>query len=146
MSGLLPGLVSFSKHGCPKIHVSSDYVCLFEYVDAHVGGQAVRDLIPGTLNTPATLVFADGHVMPLLCAHCGKGLHVTDADAALEVIAGQSLVALEYDKEDKALVLVFAPDPEHREGGEAVPVHLESARKLVCPREPHQRRAKRRKR
>ncbi len=69
-----------------------------------------------------------------------------DPDAALEVIAVQYLVALEYDAEDKALVLVFSPDPEDREDGEAVPVHVDSARKLVCPREQHQRRAKRRKR
>lgn len=147
MSGLLEDLVFCSEHGCPMIHVRGDYVCLFEYVDTHVGGQAVRDLIPGTLDAPARLVFSDGHVMPLLCAHCGKGLHFTDVDAALEVIAGQSLVALEYDEEDKALVLVFSPDPEDREGGEAVPVHLDSARKLVCPSEQQQRRgAKRRKR
>ena len=77
MPGSLEGLVFCSEHGCPIIHVRGDYVCLFEYVDAHVGGQAVRDLIPGAADVPATLVFADGHVMPLLCAHCGKGLHVT---------------------------------------------------------------------
>lgn len=146
MSGLLDGLVFCAEHGCPMIRVRGDDVCLFEYVDAHVGGQAVRDLIPGTADVPAMLVFADGHVMPLLCAHCGQGLHVTDADAALEVIAGQYLVALEYDEEDKALVLVFSPDPEDREDGEAVPVHLDSARKLVCPREQHRRRSKKRKR
>jgi hypothetical protein len=73
MPGLLDGIAFCAEHGCPMIHASGDYVCVFEYVDAQVGGQAVRDLIPGTPDVPAKLVFADGHVMPLLCAHCGKG-------------------------------------------------------------------------
>ncbi len=95
---------------------------------------------------PAKLVFADGHVMPLLCAHCGKGLHVIDANEALEIIAGQYLVALDYDDEDKALVLVFSPDPDNQEAGEDLPVHLDSAKKLVCPEEQRRRGVRRRKR
>lgn len=145
MSGLLDDLIFCGEHDCPMVRIRGSYVCLFEYVDAHVGGQVVQDLVPGTRDTPATLVFGDGHTLPLLCAHCGQALHIDEPDEALEAIAGQYLVALDYDEDNNALVLVFAPDP-HGGEGETVAVHLDSARRLVCPDEQRRRKARNRRR
>jgi hypothetical protein len=145
MPGLLDGLIFCQEHGCPMIHIRGSYVCLFKYVDAHLGGQMVRDLVPGAQDAPAMLVFGDGHSLPLICAHCGKALHLDEPDAALEVIAGQYLVALEYDEEANALVLLFSPDPDKGEG-EPIAVHLDSARKLVCPDQQRRRKARSRRR
>jgi hypothetical protein len=73
-----------------------------------------------------------------------KGLHTADADEALQIIAGQYLVALGYDEEDNLSVLAFSPDPEDMEGEEFVPVPMDSARQLGCPGEQRQRRIRNR--
>lgn len=118
-------------------------ICLFDFVDQHLGGLAVADLVPdGGADRPGALVFADGHSLPLLCPHCAAAAELDEPDALLQQLAGLTLVAMEYadDEAGRQLLLLFAPDPAldlDDPDSEVVELatHPESARRLSCPRE-----------
>lgn len=136
-------------HGCPIIEIGGGDLCLFDFVEDHLGGLAVTDLAPdGGPDQPGALIFSDGHSLPLLCPHCAHAAWLEDPDHLLTQVAGQYLVALEYEENDEGrhLLLLFAAGPEvdpADENAELVEVatHPESARRLACPVE---RRARRR--
>jgi hypothetical protein len=130
-------------HGCPLIETAGDIACLFDFLDDHLGGLAVMDLVPDTgEDRPGALVFADGHTLPLLCPHCGQAAWLEDPDELLALIAGLYLVGLEYveDADEKQLLLLFSSYPEADLDDEAtelleIATHPESARRLACPAE-----------
>lgn len=130
-----------ATHGCPMMEAGGDIVCLFDFLDDHLGGLAVTDLVPdGGEDQPGALVFADGHSLPLLCPHCARAARLEDPQALLAQVAGQFLVGLEYAEEagERQLFLLFAADPETRLDDENVELleiatHPESARRLACP-------------
>ena len=143
--GLLDGLLRCQEHDCPVIRVGDNYECVIERVDAHLGGKRVKDIVPGKRKTPLTLVFEDGHTLPLLCPHCGGALHAApeDEDQVLEQSAGLYLVGVAYvepSAEPEGIALAFASDPDadledlETELEELV-LHLDSARRLTCPDE-----------
>ena len=144
-SGLLDGLLRCEEHNCPMIQVGENYECVIERVDAHLGGKRVKDIVPGKRKTPLTLVFEDGHTLPLLCPDCGGALHVApeDEDQVLDQSAGLYLVGVAYvepSTEPEGIALAFASDPDaDLEDPEAeleeVALHLDSARRLTCPDE-----------
>ena len=144
-SGLLNGLLRCQEHNCPMIRIEDNYECVIESVDAHLGGKRVKDIIPGKRGSPLTLVFEDGHTLPLLCRDCGGALHVAseDEDQVLEQSSGLYLVGVAYvesGEEHEGLALAFASrpdaDPEDPEPEmEELLLHLDSARRLTCPDE-----------
>lgn len=138
---MLEGLLKCGEHDCPMIRVGDYYHCLFEHVDGLIGGQQIKQVLPGDDDTPLTLVFANRRAMPLYCADCGGPLqaHVDEIEEALAAIAGWYLYSLGYAaptaEEPEYLELVFAPSFD--EAGAAEPpdeqsicVHLQSAREI----------------
>lgn len=131
------------EHDCPTLLVSGVRECLFDFVDEHLGGLAVTDLVPDSGDDrPGALVFSDGHSLPLLCPHCAKAAYLEDPDQLLAQVAGLYLVALDYveDEEGKNLLLLLAAEPDADPEDEAVTIvevstHPESARRLRCPAE-----------
>jgi hypothetical protein len=148
-SRMLGGLVWCDEHNCPLIRIGNSYECLIERVDAHIGGKRVRDIVPSSPKTPLTLVFDDGHTLPLLCPDCGGALHVTaeEEDELLEQIGGLYVIGVGYvepgmEEPDspEMLALAFGTDPnadpdEPDNVVDALYLHLASARRLTCPGE-----------
>lgn len=134
----LDGILQCPEHDCPLIEVDGARVCLVEYVDNHLGRQRVKDFIA----RPATLVFADGHTLPLVCPDCGDALrfNADHEDAALAELAQLYLVAVMYQppapNQVEGLVLGFAQNPDADASAvmDVFYVHLDSARQLTCPR------------
>ena len=133
-----------AEHDCPMFLLDEEYVCVLEYVDEHLGGKQVKDLvvIEGGL---VSILFEDDHELPLLCPHCGDPIGV-DEDELLDEVANLYLVALQYVPSDPAsdeyegVELLFASDPDVET--DHIPddvdtytlrVHRDSARELVCP-------------
>lgn len=151
MSRFVDYTLQCEDHGCPMIELEGDIVCLFDFIDDHLGGNQVTDLVPDSgEDRPGALVFADGHSLPLLCPHCAKAAYLEDPEGLLAQVSGQYLVALEYveDEEGRHLLLLFGADPEADPEDETldlleVSTHPESARRLACPGE---RRARQRRR
>ena len=138
------------EHDCPMIRVGDNYECVVERVDAHLGGKRVKDIVPGKRGTPLTLVFEDGHTLPLLCQDCGGALHAApeDEDQVLDESSGLYLVGIAYvepGEEPEAIALAFSSypdsDPEDPETEmEELVLHLDSARRLTCPDDQRKRR------
>ena len=160
-TGMLDGVVWCTDHVCPMIRVGDNYECVVERMYAHLGGKRVKDIVPSSGKTPLTLVFEDGHTLPLLCPDCGGVLHVApeDEEAVLEQAAGLYLIGVAYLKQGEEepdapemLALAFGLDPEaDPDDADAVEeellLHLDSARRLTCLGEsrvaPHRRTKKR---
>lgn len=137
--GILEGMVHCGEHGCPMIYVDGSYVCLFEHVDALIGGQQVVDIIRSSADgeVPLSLVFEGGRVLPLLCPCCGGPILLDDApdmDRILQEATGWYLQALVYHEvegdQPECLELVLTPDLESDPDteGSGLCVHLDSAR------------------
>jgi hypothetical protein len=141
--GLLDGILFCHDHECPMIRVGDNYECVIERVDGHLGGKRVKDIVPPGTKTPLTLVFEDGHTIPLFCPDCGGALHVApqDEDEVLSEISGCYLVGVAYvqaGEEPEGLALAFARDPEADPDDpdaltDELVLHLDSARQLTCP-------------
>ena len=133
-----------AEHDCPMFLLDDEYVCVLEYVDEHLGGKQVKDLvvIEGGL---VSILFEDDHELPLLCPHCGDPIGV-DENEFLDEVSDLYLVALQYVPADPAadeyegVELLFASDPDVEI--DDIPddvdtytllVHRDSARELVCP-------------
>lgn len=139
-------------HGCPLIEAGGETQCLFDFVDDHLGGRSVVDLVPDSgEGHPGALVFDDGHTLPLLCPHCAEAAWLEDPETLLAQVAGRYLVGLEYAEgpDGKELLLLMAPEPEVDLDDEdleliEVATHPESVRRLTCPAERRARYRQRR--
>ncbi|HEY4690480.1 MAG TPA: hypothetical protein VIK33_14280 [Anaerolineae bacterium] len=133
-----------AEHDCPMLRIDDEYVCILEYVDEHLGGKQVRDLVV-VEDGLITLLFDDDHELPLLCPHCGDPIDV-DEDELLNEIAGLYLVALQYVPADagtenyESVEFLFASDPDadiddipDNVDVQSLLLHPDSARELVCP-------------
>jgi len=117
-----------------------DWACIGEFLFAHLYNTTVTDLISEPV---LTLVFQNGHTMPLLCPDCGQSLHVHDEDLLLNTLNGLSIVDMGHDPDTNAVILDFGKFPddidaeaafmEHVEPLESLEVHLSSIRGITCP-------------
>jgi hypothetical protein len=136
------------EHDCPLIEVDGSNYCVVEYLDAHLGGSQVVDIVPGEEvsrhRSPTSLVFADGHTLPILCPDCGEPHAMEeDADQFLETMAGLYLIGFGYlpieEDEPEGVELVFAANPDldpndaDDDNSETFFVHLHSVQQLTCP-------------
>ena len=141
---MLKRLLSCETHGCPMIVARGRYVCAFEYVLEHLEGRQVKsarlDVGAGNKRT-TSLVFLDGHTVPLLCPRRGDYM---DVEAASQV-CGLYLAGLAYlpraAGHPEALEFLFHPEPNAApkvpdKALRSVMLHLDSARKLWCPSAP----------
>lgn len=151
------------EHNCPLVRVGDEYKCSLERVDAHLIGKRIQDIIPTSDKSPLTLVFHDGHTLPLLCPDCGGAYHTQtdeEEDKMLDELAGLYVIGVAYAEpgavdtdspEMMALALGRTPDAHPADPDtivEEIYVHLESVRRLTCPGErrpqPRRRTSKRR--
>lgn len=129
----MEGLIFCSHDGLPMILIEDELVCVGEYLYAHLANAPVNDLLTDPV---LTLIFQNGHTLPLLCPDCGESLHVTDQSALLDSLNGLTIVALEWDDENFELIVEFGePGSEETEGEpiETLFLHLNSVRGLTCP-------------
>jgi hypothetical protein len=130
----MEGLVFCSHDDLPMILMDGEFVCVGEYLYAHLENTAVTDLLTDPV---LTLVFQNGHTLPLLCPDCGDSLHINDQSALLDSINGLIIIALEWDEENDELILEFGyPEDDEEEEAETVEslaIHLNSVRGLTCP-------------
>jgi hypothetical protein len=118
----------------PVVKVNGSHVCVAEYLFDHLDNSPVTDLITEPV---LTLIFQNGHTMPLFCPDCGESLHIDNEDELLNSLNGLGIVDLGWDDDIEALVLEFGyPYSEEEEEIvpiEALEVHLDSVRQLTCP-------------
>jgi hypothetical protein len=129
----MEGFVFCSHDGSPMIAFDGEFVCISEYLYAHLGDSCVTDLITQPV---LTLVFQNGHTLPLLCPDCDQTLHIDDHNDLLEGLNGLIIVDITWDHETEELILEFGPpdNPDFEtEPSEALFVHLDSVRELTCP-------------
>lgn len=138
----LPQLPLLCAHdGLAIIDVGAgDWACIGEFLFAHLYNTTVTDLISEPV---LTLVFQNGHTMPLLCPDCGDSLHVDDEDVLLNTLNGLSIVDMGYDPDNGVVTLDFGKFPddvdaaaafmEYVEPLESLEVHLDSIRGITCP-------------
>lgn len=146
---MLNKLTWCEEHNCPLVRVGVGYECVVERVGAHLMDKQVQDIIPASDRTPITLVFHDGHTLPLFCPDCGDALHVAaeQEDKFLEEFAGLYVIGVAYlepgaaeDNSPEMIALAFGQQPGlNPEVSDVVMqelyLHLESARRLTCPGE-----------
>ncbi|HLF28060.1 MAG TPA: hypothetical protein VJG32_17125 [Anaerolineae bacterium] len=142
--GRLDNFARCAEHDCPMFLIEGEYVCILEYVDEHLGGKQVKDLVvvEGGL---ITILFDDNHELPLLCPHCGEPVSA-DEDEFLDEISDLYLVALQYvpadgeEEEYEGIEFLFAADPDididdipEEADVHTLLLHPDSAREIVCP-------------
>jgi hypothetical protein len=134
----LEGTVFCSHDGSPMIFFGDEMFCTAEYLMLHINGAPVTDLITDPV---LTLVFQNGHTLPLLCPDCGESLHIDDDGELLDDTHGLTLVEVEWDADTEGLMLGFgwpaADDPEEIEVLHNLTVHLDTVRQLTCPSQSH---------
>jgi hypothetical protein len=129
----MEGLIFCSHDDLPMILMDGEFVCVGEYLYAHLDNAPVTDLMTDPV---LTLVFQNGHTLPLLCPDCGDSLHINDQTALLDSINGLTIVALEWDDENEELVIEFGrveAEEDEAEVLESLSIHLNSVRGLTCP-------------
>lgn len=132
----MEGLIFCSHDGLPMILIEDELVCVGEYLYAHLNNAPVNDLLTDPV---LTLIFQNGHTLPLLCPDCGESLHVSDQSGLLDTLNGLAILALEWDDENFELIVEFGrPTSEDEDEEEGEPVetlflHLNSVRGLTCP-------------
>jgi len=126
----LEGFLYCSHDDLPMILLDDEFVCVSEYLLAHINGAPINDLIT---EPTLTLVFQNGHTLPLLCPDCGQSVHEDDYNELLEAVNGLTIVGLEWDDDLETLVLVFGHSLQDEEEVTSLEVHLNSIRGLTCP-------------
>jgi hypothetical protein len=77
------------------IEIDGKTICPVEFAEQHLLGKQIVDFVPPDGVHPVMLVFADGHTLPLVCAHCGRWLKLDDdEDAFLAVVQGRWVSAV----------------------------------------------------
>jgi hypothetical protein len=131
----IEGMIFCSHDGLPMIIIDDEFVCAGEYLYAHLNNTPVTDILTDPI---LTLVFQNGHTLPLLCPDCGESLHVEDGGVLLDNLNGLAIVALEWDEDTDELIVEFGPpdrdeDEDEADVEETLFLHLNSIRGLTCP-------------
>jgi hypothetical protein len=136
----LEGYLYCSHDGLPMIEIDYEYVCIGEYLFAHLNNTGVTDLLS---EPQLTLVFQNGHTMPLLCPDCGESLHIDDEDLLLNSLNGLAIIGIGWDEDIQTVILHFGTLPEDTEDIEdyidevepleSLEIHLDSIRGITCP-------------
>lgn len=131
------GLVYCSHDDFPMILVDGDFVCLAEFAFSHLDHSPVIDLISRPI---LSLVFQNGHTLPLIDPKTGGSLAINDEDYLLNTLNGLALVDLGWDDDLKLVILEFGQpmgsildEDSDQDPLEALEVHLDSIRRITCP-------------
>lgn len=129
----MEGLIFCSHDDLPMIVIDDEFVCVAEYVNAHIDNSPVTDLVT---EPTLALVFQNGHTFPLLCPGCGESLHVTDHNTLLDDINGLTIINIDWDADIEELIIEFGKPGDDLSETEELPflaIHLNSVRELTCP-------------
>jgi len=130
----MEGLIFCSHDDLPMIVIDGEFICVSEYLYAHLAGSCVTDLVTQPV---LTLVFQNGHTLPLFCPDCGQSLHVNDFNDLLNRLNGLMITAIAWDHETEELIIEFDQSEEDAdsedEPQETLLIHLDSVRELTCP-------------
>ncbi len=129
----MEGRIFCTHDDAPMIILEGEFTCVTEYLEAHVGDSCITDLISGPV---LTLVFQNGHTLPLLCPDCGQSLHIEDKNDLLDTLNGLTITSIRWDHELEELVLEFGPpgiSPDEIDPLDTLFVHLDSVREMTCP-------------
>lgn len=124
-----------SHDGLPMVPVLGvGMVCVGAYLTDHLQDSRITDLITEPF---LTLVFQNGHTLPLLCPTCSDSLHIEDLDKFLNEVNGLSVIGMEWASnedggEDEALLLLIGQPGDHSTY-QTIPIHLTSVIQLTCP-------------
>ena len=129
----LEGLLYCSHDDLPMVYIKGEFLCVGEYLYDHLGDSCITDLITEPV---FTLIFQNGHTLPLYCPDCGESIHLENHSDLLDTINGLVITDIEWDHELECLALGFGR-PEDM-AYEEEPQHiffidLNSARELTCP-------------
>ncbi len=128
------GNIYCSHDDMPMILIDDEFVCVAEYLYAHIDNAPVNDLLT---HPTLTLVFQNGHTLPLLCPSCGDSVHVEDSSQLLDNLNGLTVVDMEWDADAEELLVHFGHPEEDEEEEidvlETVALHLDSVRGITCP-------------
>lgn len=80
------------QDGFPLINIAGQQICVGEYVDRCIGGQAIVDVIQD--GKTIYYVFANGHELPVLCFCCGKPLIYDNLRKARKDLCGRRLESM----------------------------------------------------
>ncbi len=132
-SNPLEGFIYCSHDDLPMILLDDEFVCVSEYLKSHINNSPVSDLV---MEPTLSLVFQNGHTLPLLCPDCGESLHISDQNEMLDDINGMTIVDVDWDPDIEELYLIFgnSSDDPDTEDLPDIAVHLNSIRGLTCPR------------
>lgn len=129
----MEGRVFCTHDDAPMIVLDGEFTCITEYLEAHVGDSCITDMISGPV---LTLVFQNGHTLPLLCPDCSQSLHIEDKNDLLDTLNGLTITSIRWDRELEELVLEFGPpgiSPDEIDPLDTLFVHLDSVREMTCP-------------
>ncbi len=130
----MEGLIFCSHDDLPMIIIDDEFVCVSEYLYAHLAGACVTDLVTQPV---LALVFQNGHTLPLFCPDCGQSLHIDDQNDLLNRLNGLMVTNIAWDQEAEELILEFNHSEEEAdnedEPEETLFIHLDSVRELTCP-------------
>jgi hypothetical protein len=124
-----------SHDGLPMIPVLGEgTVCIRAYLLDHLREAQIIDLLTKPF---LTLVFQNGHTLPLLCPECGESLHVENENDLLEQITGLSVVNVEWNRgeehDERAALLLIVGKSRDESTYYTLPIHLDSVFGLTCP-------------
>jgi hypothetical protein len=124
------GYIFCSHDDMPMIHIDGEFVCVAEYLYSHINNAPVTDLMTDPV---LTLVFQNGHTLPLLCPDCGDSVHVNDHSQLLDTINGLTIIDVGWDDLAEELLVEFGRPGDEEEAMEGLVLHLDSVRGLTCP-------------
>ncbi|MCL4299220.1 MAG: hypothetical protein KJ077_26030 [Anaerolineae bacterium] len=124
-----------SHDGLPMIPVLGEgMVCVGAYLLAHLRDAQITDLLTDPF---LTLVFQNGHTLPLLCPECSESLHIESENELLEQITGLSVVSVEWNSgeehDESAALLLIVGKSGDESTYHTLPIHLASVFGLTCP-------------
>lgn len=139
----LEGYLYCSHDDLPMIKLGDEYLCIGEYLFTHLESSPVIDVVTEPV---FSLVFQNGHTLPLLCPECGESLHIADEDGFLDTLNNLMLVDLGWDDSNQCVILEFGQPSmaleleeddelyaEEVESYTTIEVHLDSIRGITCP-------------
>ena len=134
----MEGLIFCSHDGLPMIVIDNEFVCVSEYLYAHLADICVTDLMTQPI---LTLIFQNGHTLPLICPDCGQSLHAEDHNELLNRLNGLVITGIAWEYDLEQLIIEFGhlednsdeEDEDEYAPEETLFIHLDSARELTCP-------------
>jgi len=128
MNGILDGILLCGAHELPMLEIDDSYVCPQGYLAECTGEAVVVNIEP----SPAGVRFSNGWFLPLLCACCGRPLHIKMANVDISYLLG-TVVQVIWDGADSQKISLIFLDDEVEAVVDELDIDLASIRLLRGP-------------